>query len=228
MATSDPPASFDPAWEEVFQRQAWGKYPPEHVIRFVARNYYAAADRSAVRVLDLGSGPGAVTWYLAREGFSASAIDGSAAAIKQLEARFAAEGLRAETRVGDLVRLPWADNSFDLAIDNGAITCNSFAMARVIANEAYRVLVPGGRFLSANFSDRSWGYGSGPSDAPGEFTDLTEGPTVGKGRTLFLGRSQVGELYQRFTNVQVERVSYTVDGGKNQIELWVVTCQKPT
>lgn len=227
MATTETPTSFDPAWEEVFKRQAWGKYPPEHVIRFVARNYYAAPDRSAVRVLDLGSGPGAVTWYLAREGFSASAIDGSPTAIQQLQARFAAEGLRADARVGDLVRLPWADASFDLAIDNGAITCNSFKMAQVIVDEAYRVLAPGGRFLSANFTDRSWGYGSGPSPAPGEFTDLTEGPTVGKGLTLFLGRSQVSELYRRFTNLQVDRVAYTVNGGANEIELWIVTCQKP-
>jgi len=64
-------ASFDPVWEEVFRAQEWGKYPPEHVIRAVARNFYKAPDRKAVKILDIGSGPGANTWYVAREGFSA-------------------------------------------------------------------------------------------------------------------------------------------------------------
>ena len=59
-----------------------GEYLSEHVIRFVARNYYNT-DRSKVRILDFGCGQGAHTWYLAREGFDTYAFDGSSSAIKK-------------------------------------------------------------------------------------------------------------------------------------------------
>jgi len=39
--------AWDPIWERVFSSQAWGKYPGEDLIRFVARNFYAAPDRAA-------------------------------------------------------------------------------------------------------------------------------------------------------------------------------------
>lgn len=35
--------SFDEYWEEVHSKTEWGQYPTEHVIRFIARNYYNTA-----------------------------------------------------------------------------------------------------------------------------------------------------------------------------------------
>src|SRR5207253_2900607 len=94
--------SWDPAWEAVFQSQEWGKYPPEYVIRWAARHFYKAPDRKAVRILDLGSGPGACAWYLSREGFSVEAIDGSATAIAKLQARLVEPGGFVEITDGPL------------------------------------------------------------------------------------------------------------------------------
>ncbi len=53
------------AWEKIHSQKVWG-YPSEHVIRFVARNYYKR-NRSEVKILDFGCGTGANTWSLARE-----------------------------------------------------------------------------------------------------------------------------------------------------------------
>src|SRR5262245_40105929 len=142
--------SFDPIWEEVFRAQEWGKYPPEHVIRFVARGFYKAPDRSKVRILDLGSGPGANTWYAAREGFSVSAIDGSPTAIERLKKRLADDRLEVDARVGDFLQLPWSDGTFDAVIDNAALCCNSFGAVKRVVAEVARVLKPGGQFCSSN------------------------------------------------------------------------------
>lgn len=49
--------SFDETWEEIHKTQEWGKYPTEHVIRFIARNYYKK-ERSKIRILDFGCGGG--------------------------------------------------------------------------------------------------------------------------------------------------------------------------
>jgi len=218
--------SWDPVWDQVFSSQEWGKYPPEHVIRFVARNWYRAPDRKAVRLLDLGCGPGACTWYMAREGFSVSAIDGSPTAIEQLVQRLAAENLKAETVVRSYEKLPWPDATFDGAVDNVSLCCNRFAMCKQIVGEVARVLKPGGRFCSVNFTPRTWGYGLGDPVEPNGFTNIPEGPIAGKGFCLFMDREQVDALYRDFSEINVELISWTLGGAEHTLECWVVTCRK--
>ncbi len=82
---------WDRTWEDIFRSQAWGKYPSEDVIRFVARNFYTVPERDAIRILEVGCGPGANVWYIAKEGFSAYGIDGSTTAITICRQRMAAE-----------------------------------------------------------------------------------------------------------------------------------------
>lgn len=219
-------SAWDPIWEEVFRRQAWGKYPPEHVVRFVARRWYNAEDRKAVTLLDLGSGPGANTWFAAREGFSVSAIDGSATAVSRLLERMARESLAVDARVGDMSSLPWEDCSFDGVIDNASVYANRFADCQRIVSEVYRVLKPGGAFMSASFTDRTWGWGLGTEAEPGGFIDIADGPFAGKGFALMFGRAQIGILFRDFKNVTVDRLSYTVNTEAHTIEMWIVTCEK--
>ena len=219
--------SWDPVWDKVFRSQEWGKYPPEYVVRFVARNWYSAAERAGVKLLDLGCGPGACTWFMAREGFSVGAIDGSPTAIRTLEARLSAEGLHADARVGDYLHLPWADAAFDGVIDNVSLYTNRMVQVRAAVAEVVRVLKPGGRFLSANFTPRSWGCGLGDSVEPNGFDNIREGPLAGKGFALFMDREQLQSVYREFSDIAVETTSWTLENMSKVIELWVVTCRKP-
>ena len=222
----DTPPSWDATWESIYSQQEWGRYPSEHVIRFVARNFYQRGDRRATRLLDLGCGPGACTWYMAREGFSVAGIDGSASGIRRAGERLAAERLTADLRVGDYVRLPWADGEFDGVVNNVTLTHNRFAQCQRAVSEVVRVLKPSGLFLSCNFTDRCWGYGSGREVEPGTFTDIAEGVLSGRGLVLFMSRSQVDELYRPFAERSVELVSWTTGEMNHRIELWIVTCRK--
>lgn len=72
--------TFDNIWEEVHNGREWGKYPSEDIIRFIARNYYKK-DRKNIKILDIGCGQGANTWYLANEKFNVYGFDGSESAI---------------------------------------------------------------------------------------------------------------------------------------------------
>jgi len=108
--------AWDPVWEQVFTSQAWGRYPGEDLIRFVARNFYAAPDRAAVRFLEVGCGTGTNLWFLAREGFAAHGIEGSATAAGIARTRLDAEcpgwdgpQRRGGIEVGDMLALPWPD-----------------------------------------------------------------------------------------------------------------------
>ncbi|MEP6859981.1 MAG: class I SAM-dependent methyltransferase [Deltaproteobacteria bacterium] len=213
-------------WEATFRSQSWGRYPAEHVVRFVARTFGGPSDRAEVRLLDLGSGPGASTWFMAREGFGVSAIDGSPTAIAQLHERLAAEHLNADARVGDLNALPWADATFDGVVDNAALYCNPLASCHRILEEVQRVLKPGGALLSANFTDRTWGFGLGATVERNGFADVSEGPLAHKGFALFFDRATVDALYARFAEHSVERLAWTLDREQHEIEMWIVQARK--
>ena len=218
---------WDPTWEHVFSTQAWGKYPPEYVVRFVARNFYSAPDRGAVRILDLGCGTGASTWFMAREGFSVSGIDGSPTAVARALSRLDEEALAAELRVGDFTSLPWPDGHFEGVLDNASLYANPWGAARRAVAEIYRVLKPGGRLFSSCFSTRTWGFRTGEKGVrPGEFLSAAEGPLAGKGFCRFLTEAQVLELYRPLYIENIELASFTLGGRSHVIELWLVTCSK--
>jgi SAM-dependent methyltransferase len=218
---------WDPVWERIFSSREWGKYPPEHVVRFVGRNFYRLPKRREVRLLEIGCGPGANVWFMAREGFAVSGIDGSRTAIRLADERLATEGLSAELRVGDYTTLPWPDASFDGVVENVSLYCNRWVIIQRALREIYRVLKPGAPFLSSFFTDRTWGYGLGTAIEPAGFVDIPEGPIAGTGFCLFLNRARLNELYCDFADIAVERVSWTMENERHLIEQFVINCRKP-
>jgi SAM-dependent methyltransferase len=222
------PQNLDPIWELIFSTREWGKYPPEHVVRFVASNFYRVPNRKQVCILEIGCGPGANVWFLAREGFAVSGIDGSPTAIQQASERLSREGLTAELRVGDFTELPWPDFSFDGVVENVSLYCNRQAAVQKALREIRRVLKPGAPFLSSFFTDRTWGYGLGTMVEADGFIDIPEGPIAGTGFCLFLNRDHIDELFSDFEDVAVERISRTMEGERRLIEQFVITCRVPT
>ena len=220
-------SGWDPVWEEIFRSREWGKYPPEHVIRFVARNFYRVPDRKNVRLLEVGCGPGANVWFMAREGFTVPRIDGSSIAIRQASERLSREGLAADLRVGDYSTIPCPDSSFDGVVENVSLYCNRWGVVRRALGEIRRILKPGAQFLSSFFSDRTWGYGRGTMVEPDGFIDITEGPLAGAGFVLFLNQARVYELFRDFADIAMERISWTMEGEQRLVEQFVITCQKP-
>ena len=121
--------TWDPIWEQIFRERDWGRYPPEELIRFVARYFYRASDRGQIKILEIGCGPGANIWFLAREGFDAYGIDGSETAIAKAERALKEEGLKARLQVGDinsLCRL-YPSSYFDALVDVACLQCNGTA-----------------------------------------------------------------------------------------------------
>jgi SAM-dependent methyltransferase len=217
---------WDPVWEDLFASREWGKYPSEDLIRFVARNFYQAPDRSAVRLLEVGCGPGANLWYLAREGFAFVGIDGSQTAIGKAASRLDGEcpGWRArgELRIGDIASLPYDSLSFDAVIDNEAISCNGFEAARDMYAEIARVLKPGGRLYSRTFATGSWGDGSGQSLGRGAWR-CAAGPLAGKGVCRFTAEEDIPVLLAPFDIDTLELLSWTCDSRRQHVREWIIT-----
>lgn len=228
---SDLGKQWDPVWETIFTQQAWGKYPSEALIRFIAQNYYSVVQREAIRILELGCGPGANLWFLARESFAFTGIDGSASAIDQATARLDGEVPgwrgRGELHVGDISSLPFPDETFDAVIDHESVYCNEFSVSKEIYSEAQRVTKAGGGLFVRTFATGSWGDGTGESVGPKAWL-CSEGPLAGKGFARFTSLEDIPSLLTGYSGVVVELLSWSLNGQRNSVKEWIVTAWKPS
>ena len=219
--------AWDPIWENVFSSQAWGKYPGEDLIRFVARNFYREPDRARIKLLEVGCGPGANLWFMAREGFSVYGVDGSATAVEQARQRLDLEcpGWKGELHCGDMSRLPFADGGFDAVIDNEAIYCNPIDASRVIYGEMARVTRPGNKLYSRTFATGSWGDGTGETAGHNAWV-VAEGPLHGKGYSRFTGRDEIAALVQGFSVTEVALLTRSYEHETRTVREWLIAGTK--
>ena len=98
-------------------------------------------------VLDLGTGLGRHAVCFAKAGLKVSALDISEYGIQHLQAWAASENLSINTRVGDMLALPYADKSFDCVFTYHVISHSDTAGVKQIIKEIERVLKPKGEVL---------------------------------------------------------------------------------
>lgn len=216
-------------WEDIFANQPWGKYPGEDLIRFISRNFYGVPNRRQVKILEIGCGPGANLWYLAREGFRFVGIDGSPTAIAQASRRLDEEcpGWRehSELHVGDVNNLPFVDESFDAAIDNECVCCNTLDMSRRIYDEVHRVLRIGAPMYVRTFASGCWGEGTGKSAGKNAWI-CDEGPLAGLGLARFTALDDIPILLERFELLTVELISRSANNRHNLVTEWIINSRK--
>jgi ubiquinone/menaquinone biosynthesis C-methylase UbiE len=138
---------WDSKWEEFYKKSRGNEYPETAVVRFIARYFYKSNNRNEIKILDLGCGTGANLWYLSREGFSASGIDGSKTAIERTGEKLDREGINANLLTGDFQNLPYDPDFFDAVLDITSIQHNDDASIRKIVAEVHRVMKPDGKYF---------------------------------------------------------------------------------
>jgi SAM-dependent methyltransferase len=178
-------------WEEKYASGHQQRYPWDAVVSFVFRNAPREKARKDVRIVEVGCGTASNLWFAAREGFQVAGVDASPSAIRAAQARFAAEGLQGDLRVADFARLPFADASFDLAVDRAALTCAGYDAARVALAELRRVLRPGGRLYFNPYSDKHTSATAGERHADGTVHGIRAGTLVGAGQLCFYSHAQL-------------------------------------
>ena len=181
----------DPVWEASYAAGHGQRYPWDAVVSFVFRYAPRERDRESVRVVEVGCGTGSNLWFAAREGFAVSGIDGSPSAIARASERFALDGLVADLRVSEFDKLPFEDDSFDLAIDRSALTCVGHAAGRAAVAEVARVLRPSGFFFFNPYSKRHSSAAAGTLGADGRVENIVRGTLVGAGGICFYERDDV-------------------------------------
>ncbi|MEZ5024861.1 MAG: class I SAM-dependent methyltransferase [Chitinophagales bacterium] len=213
-------------WEKIFLENEWGKYPESSLIRFVAKNFYKHPNRVDVKILELGSGPGANLWYLTREGFSAYAIEFTKIAteksIKRLELEGTIKNLQ-QIKTGDYSILidEFPDDYFDAVIDMESLYCNSFEKTKLIVGKIIQKLKNNGKFLSVTFAENCWGFEGDEVEYHAVVAE--DGPLKGKGYSRYSTRQDIEALYgtQNLKIVNLERIEKHLNNGK-VISEWVV------
>lgn len=218
-------------WERVHASRPWGLYPSEDLVRFMTRTFRDHPDRGAVRVLDVGCGPGANLVFLVREGFNVSGIDGSRTALDKAEKRFIDEKVpgypeRLEMRQGNFATLPWADETFDVAVDMESIYANPMSVIRSCVDEVRRVLKPGGRFFSKMFGTETTGFGTGERFEENTSRNPTEGPCGGYGFAHFFTEAEIRDLLAEFDSVDIDWLHRSDRSGQVSIFEWIVSARK--
>jgi SAM-dependent methyltransferase len=92
-------------------------------------------------ILEVGCGTGRTACLLAQKGFQVYAVDLRPGMIEKAKKRSELQQVKVDFAVGDICRLPFGDNQFDLVL---AESVTNFADASAAVSEYYRVLKPGG------------------------------------------------------------------------------------
>jgi ubiquinone/menaquinone biosynthesis C-methylase UbiE len=135
------------AWDVVSRTPAFG--------RFRDAILEAAALAGDNVIVDVGCGTGLVTLPAAGRVRTAIGIDASATMLERLRTHAAAAGIVNVRLIhGDMRRLPLADASVDVVVSCYAFHHLSDDGKELAAAEAFRVLRPGGRFVTVDMMFR--------------------------------------------------------------------------
>lgn len=105
-------------WNKQYREKGYFiKYPDEDLIRFMAKYFYDAPDRKGIKILDIGSGVGRNTIYLAKEGFSAFGVEATDSGIEISEKKQEIEGVYAVFKKGNLTKIHFPEEYFDAVVD---------------------------------------------------------------------------------------------------------------
>jgi SAM-dependent methyltransferase len=122
-----------------------------HSIENVAEEFMAPQSlRPGMNILDVACGTGNLALIAARQGCTVHGIDIATNLLAQAHARAAAEGLKLVLQEADAEALPFADDTFDLAVSMFGVMFTP--QPSVATAELWRVTKPGRQIALANWT----------------------------------------------------------------------------
>lgn len=108
--------------------------------------------------LDLGCGLGRHTNFFAKQDFRTSGFDLSEDAINKAKQLALSENLNVNFRIGDMLNLPYEDESFDAILCMNVISHTDTDGMKKIVDELHRVLRKNGECYFTLGSKDAWGF----------------------------------------------------------------------
>jgi SAM-dependent methyltransferase len=199
----------------------------KHFVKWLKRKQ--KVDLVGLKVLDLGSGTGKNSLFLAERGSDVVGIELSNTAVKLAQARAVEKDVPADFRVGDIGQpFPFADDNFDLLLDVVSSNSLSESERNNFINESFRVLKPGGYFfVKALCRDGDKNAQNLIEKSPGKEKDTYKLPGLGLIERTFTQEAFL-QTFNKFQILNLERKSsYTQFDGKSYKRFfWVAYLQK--
>lgn len=129
----------------------WMTGRPRNQIQFAFRNHWEVfrellRDTQGRACLEVGCGRGSISSYFAQYGYACTLLDYSATVLQSAKVIFSANRHGARFTVGDVLRLPFLEESFDVVVSIGLL--EHFDVIGPPLAEQVRVLRPGGTLLA--------------------------------------------------------------------------------
>ena len=133
---------WDEAWQRVSKpHKELPKLPYIHEVTRKLKKY------KVKKVLDLGCGSGWLSIFISKYGFDVTGIDTAKPAVELGETWAKEDNANVNFLVGDLLNLPFKENTFDAMICNSVLEHFRMDQARIIFEKAYKILTAGGFFF---------------------------------------------------------------------------------
>jgi len=198
-------------WNEVYSKKRFGGtwYPNEGVVRFTARHLKRRVGievydvkRDVRRILDVGCGNGRHVIFFAEQGFDVCGVDISKEAIEIANVWLAKKGLKGDLRVGDIEKLPFNDDYFDVVSSAEVLDHVPFLKAKKTLREIERVLALNGYIYITLRSTEDSEFGRGEEVDRNTFV-LQEGYEKGIIQHYF-DLEEIKELLEGFKVFDIE------------------------
>lgn len=210
-------------WDEVYGKEFGGYwYPAEEVIKFSARYLKRRVGidawqkkRDVKRILDAGCGTGRHVLFFQEQGYETHGVDISPEAIEIGNKLLLSKNLKPNLRTGDITKLPFEDEFFDVVVSFGVLDHILFSEAKKSIDEIYRVCEKGAYFYLSLRSTGSSEFGRGEKVSSNTFV-LQEGYEKGLIQHYF-DLKEISELLQKFKIFSIDLIEeifpseYTVD-----------------
>ncbi len=167
------------------------------------------------KILDLGAGLGRHSIFFAQQGFHVSAIDISDYAVNYLKEWSEKENLDIDIKFGDMVALPYADNSFDCVFAYHAISHTDTEGTKKVISEIERVLKQGGEVYTSMCSKGAWDFDKAGFPKIDENTVLNtlDGPDKDVPH-FYADREDILNLFYNFDVEKIRHIDYCYLNGK--------------
>lgn len=209
----------------------WNKANQSPWLKPTDEVYYLANKWSELgykKILDLGAGLGRHSIYFAQQGFEVSAFDISEYGVNYLKDWANKENLDIDVVIGDMVELPYKDNSFDCIFAYHSISHADTQGIKQVISEMERVLIQGGEIYTSMCSKASWEF------SKSEFPRVDENTVIKKEDGpendvphFYVNREDILSLYHHFTIDRIRHTDYCfINGEKTDIKHYYINANK--
>jgi len=158
-------------------------------------------------MLDLGCGLGRHSIMFASAGFDVTAFDISQEALERTGQWAKKEGFNVECVQGDMLSLPFKDNTFDCLISMNVISHTDSEGIKQTLKEMARVLKDNGECYFTLCSKNTWGFihGDWPMPDPNTKICMTPGPEYGIPH-YFADYSDISDIMVGYEIIKIEHI----------------------